>query len=188
MQVLTPYEQAIKGVMSDIDNFWWRQIRDNDYRPYGFKMPPNLSDVEFDVNFHIEIPGYLIQRATIARMLDPTFRLSTATTMEKMFPEIKDSLREQARARKDDAMSHPKAIVIDTILAWREQARLLREPPTRDVDSAELYEKAAKALEAELEAAPPPTVPERMAAEETTVPREVLPKETMMPTEGMGRV
>lgn len=186
IQVLTPYHEGIKGLLADIDNFWLSMAREHGYKPYGLEMPDDFpKDAKFKVDFSIDIPGYLIQRATTARMLDPTFKLSTQTVMELMFHEIKDPLREQARARKDEAMSFPEAIMVDAIRAYREQAKILRDGD--DVASAELYEKLAKLLEAKLEAAPPELPPAAPGAG-VTVPREVLPREAMMPTEGMGEV
>jgi len=184
LQVLTPYMDAYRGVLADIDNFWFNMIKVSGYKPYKFEMPENLpEEFEFEVQASIEIPGYLVQRATVARMLDPTFRLSTTTVMDKMFPEIRDSMREQAKARKDDAMMHPKAITVDQIIAYRQQVKLLKD--AGDASSAALYEKLADSLEAELTA---PTQPPGRVAEEPTVPREVTPGETKEPLEGLGRV
>lgn len=183
MQVLTPYYLAIKGLLSDIDNFWLGQMKKYGYKPNGFIMPEDIpDDVKFQVDFSIDIPGFLIQRATTARMLDPNFRLSTATTMEKLFPEIKDSLREMAKARRDDALGHPKALTIDNITAFLEEARRLRE--AGDAKGAQLYEKAAKSMEAELAA---PSVPTGAAATErpVRVGRETMPEEVMEPGKGM---
>jgi len=150
--------------------------------------------VEFDVQADIEIPGYLVQRATVARMLDPTFRLSTDTVMDRLFPEVRDSLREQAKVRKDDAMSHPKAVLVDMVIAYREQARILREKGL--IDIAELYEKVAASVEAELS-------PQQQAAQqvratrgaapterpEQAIMREVYPtREATAPLEGMERM
>lgn len=178
MQVLVPYHEAGKGLLTDIDNLWLNQLRKHGYKPYGFKMPPDMpEDLEFDVSFNIDIPGYLIQRVTVARMINPQFRLSTSTTMDKLFPEIKDPLREQARARRDDALNHPIAITIDLIAAYKEQARIFRD--AGDPDTAALYEKAAVALEAQLGAAPEGG---RALAREITPAREAMPGEEVTPT------
>jgi len=185
MQVLTPYHEAVKGLLSDIDNFWLGQMRKHGYKPHGFKMPEDMpSDLEFDVTFNIDIPGYLIQRVTVARMVNPQFRLSTSTTMDKLFPEIKDSLREQARARRDDALNHPIAITISLISAYKEEARLLRD--AGDPDTAALYEKAAGALEAQLTPAAPEAAPP--GAREIATPREAMPREEVTPPPPMGEM
>ena len=195
LQVLTPYMDAFRGLRSDINSYWVESLKLTGYKPCGFVMPKGMPDeVEFDVQADIEIPGYLVQRATVARMLDPTFRLSTDTVMDRLFPEVRDSLREQAKVRKDDAMSHPKAVLIDMVMAYREQARLLREKGL--IDTAELYEKVAISMEAEL--APQQQVAQQvrtakeagaMEQPEQTIMREVFPtREATAPVEGMGRM
>jgi len=184
LQVLTPYMEAMVGLLGDIDNYWFQMIKENGFRPSGFEMPKDLpKEFEFEVQANIEIPGYLIQRATVARMLDPSFRLSTTTVMDRLFPEVRDSIREMARARKDDAMMHPKAIIADQVLAYREQARLFRKADQED--AAILYDKLAKALEAEISL---PQQPTGGTTAPTSPPREVLPGEFSEPIEGLGRV
>ncbi|GAH01980.1 unnamed protein product, partial [marine sediment metagenome] len=112
LQVLTPYMEALRGLLSDIDNYQVKMIMEGGFRPYGFKKPDNLpEEFEFDVQADIEIPGYLIQRATVARMLNPKFRLPERWVTDKLFPEIRDPLRTQAQVRTEDAMMHPKAIL-----------------------------------------------------------------------------
>jgi len=193
LQVLTPYMDAYKGLRSDINDYWIKLLNVTKYRPHKFIVPSNMpEEVNFDVQADIEIPGYLIQRATVARMLDPTFRLSTDTVMDKMFPEVRNPLREQAKVRKDDAMMSPEAILADSILAFKEQARLLREKG--QIDAAELYEKVAVAQEAKL--SPQQAAVEQAGAAQRATPpaeeaimREVFPaREATTPQEGMGRV
>lgn len=186
LQVLTPYLDAIKGLRTDVDNFIQDMILVNGLRPYKFVKPDNLPEREdrrFSVDASVEIPGYLIQRATVARMLNPEYKLPKTWITERMFPEIKDALRSEATVRKEIAMSHPKAILVDQVIAYREQARLLRE--VNDVATAELYEKLAKSLEAELEPQPPAQPPPGAGPPGT--PQEVLPKEILSPIEGLGR-
>ena len=188
LQVLMPYKNAITGLRTDLDNFWSDMLVKGGLRPYGFKLPVNLPDREsrmFAAETSVEIPGYLIQRATVARMLNPNFKLPKTWITERMFPEIKDALASDAKVRSEIAMEHPKAILVDQIMAYREQARLLREPPINDVESAKLYEKLAKSLEAELEPQQPAQV--RPGAGPVKVPQEVSPKEIMEPIEGLGR-
>jgi len=193
LQVLTPYMDAYKGLRSDINDYWIKLLNVTKYKPHKFIVPSNMpEEVNFDVQADIEIPGYLIQRATVARMLDPTFRLSTDTVMDKMFPEVRNPLREQAKVRKDDAMMSPEAILADSILAFKEQARLLREKG--GIDAAELYEKVAAAQEAKL--SPQQAAVEQAGAARRATPpaeeaimREVFPaREATTPQEGMGRV
>lgn len=195
LQVLTPYMDAFRGLRSDINDYWIKLLTTTKYKPHKFIVPANMpEEVKFDVQADIDIPGYLVQRATVARMLDPTFRLSTETVMDKMFPEVRNPLKEQAKVRKDDAMMMPEAVMADAIIAFKEQARLLRAKVPPETDAAELYEKVAASLEARLS-------PEQAAVEqartarqgaapaEEAIMREVFPtREATAPQEGMGRV
>lgn len=186
MQVLTPFKDALQGIRSDIDNFWTDMMLENGLNPYKFKEPENLPDRDerlFNVDASIEIPGYMVQRATVSRMLNPNFRLPESWILERMFPEIKNMYRAVADVRKEDAMMHPKAILVDSILAYREQARLARE--ARDIKTAELYEKLATSLESEL--SPQPTQPSPQAKVPPT-PAEVMPKELTSPLTGLGEI
>ena len=186
LQILTPYMDAFRGIKSDIDNYWIRMIIENGYRPNGFELPDNLPEkFEFDVQADIEIPGYLVQRATISRMLNPAFRLPTPMIMDKLFPEIKNPLRAMAGVRREDAMMHPKAVMADAIIAYKEKARELRDANLGE--SATLYEKVAASLEVELVGTPAQQVRARPPSE-VTVPREVMPEEATTPLEGLGGI
>jgi hypothetical protein len=180
LQVLTPYHQAIKGLLSDIDNLWLESIQ-NGQQVEGFKLPKDYPKAtRMEVDYNIDIPGYLIQRATAARMLDPNFKLPTGTVMDLLFPEVKNPLKAQAQSRKDAAMNHPIAVQVDLIVAYREQARLLRE--NRDTTgAAELYEQAADNLQAQLapqQAQQPQQGQSRVpAGQEVALPQEIMSRE-----------
>jgi len=95
-----------------------------------------------------------------------------------MFPEIKDPLREQGLVNKDEALMHPIAQALALIDSYREIADLATK--SGDTVTANLYTKAADAVEAQLGAEPgkppaPPAKEVRMAAprEETTPPGEL---------------
>jgi len=176
IQTMSPYVEGLRGLLSDIDDFWYGMMQANNFRPYNFEMPQNMPEsIEFDVQVDIEIPGYLVQRATVARMLDPTFQLSTETVMRRLFPEIKDPLKEQAKARKDMAMSNPKAIMADQIIAYREQAVDLKAQ--NNPDAAKLYEKLANSMEAELGVPAQATSSQTAQANRQATLNEVLPRE-----------
>ena len=192
MQVLTPYKDAVRGMRTDVNNFWTDMILMNGFNPHRFKKPDNLPDREyrlFDVNCDVEIPGYLVQRATVSRMLNPKFRLPEAWVMEKLFPEIRNTLKAKADVRAEDAMSHPKAVLVDQIIAYRQQADTLRKGG--DVDSADLYEKLAGSLEAELSAPqqqPGQATNVQQQAAEQSIAREAFPmREANVPIEGLGQ-
>ena len=190
MQVLTPYIEAFKGLRTDINNFWVDMITKNNLHPHKYTKPKNLpprDQTMFDVEVSVEIPGYMIQRATIARMINPNFRLPETWVIEKMFPEIKDPLHSRADIRAEDAMRHPKAILVDQILAYLEQARVSRK--ANNTRAAELFEKLAASLEQELSGTPAqPQQPQRSLAEESIL-REAFPvREAEAPIEGLGRI
>lgn len=147
-QVLRPYHDILQGLLSDIDNLWLGLVTKHGYKPYGIELPKLPEDASFNVEYPVNVPGDIVQRATVARMLNPDFTISTTMDMDLMFPEIKNPLREQARADKDRAMQHPVAITISLIAAWRSQADDLRKEGR--AEEAELFEKAAKAAEASL--------------------------------------
>jgi hypothetical protein len=184
MNSIEPYAEAMTGLLSDVDNYWFREIKERHLKPYGFKMPKNIpGEVEFVVEYNINIPGSLVQRATIARMLDPTFRLDFATTSDLLFPEIKDPLRVQGRVNKDDALMNQIAQIIALIAVYKGMAREAKD--AGDADTSALYSKAANAVEAQLGGTQPST-PALPRAKEVrqAVPRE----ETMAPSaapEGM---
>lgn len=169
LEVLTPYQIAIKGVLSDVDNFWMSQIKEYGYRPYKLKMPTDMPDASFDVDFTISIPGYLTQRATAARMLDPNFKLSGTTVTDMLFPEIKNPLEEQAKVSKDEANRNPVAILVATIQAYREAARINRD--NGDTETAKLYDLAVDGLLKQLQQM---GVPTQKSAPMTNVPKEAL--------------
>jgi len=176
---LTPYADAIKGVLADVDNYWLVELRERKLNTYGFKPPKKLPEfTEFTIDFNINIPGSLVQRATIARMLNPTFKLGFNTTCDLIFPEVVDPVREQAIAAKDDALTNPIAQTLAMIQTYREQARIYKD--AKDDQAAALFTKAADMLEASItpqpspEAAPSPGRP-------IGTPRGALPSEEVLP-------
>ena len=79
---------------------------------------------------------------------------------------------------------HPKAIMVDQIRAYRELAGRFRK--AGDKDTAELYDKLANAIKAELfTPAKPPVEP---TEKPPGVPREVMPGEGKEPITGLGEV
>jgi len=145
-QVSKAYHQGIMDCLTDIDNFWYGLMKENNYKPYGRGMPEGLpADVKITAEYEMKIPGDLVQRATTARILNPRFELSDEKIMAELFPEIKNPMEEIARVRAGKARQHPVHIQISLIDSFREEARLLRE--AGDIDAAVLYEKAAAMVE-----------------------------------------
>ena len=155
-QALKPYLDSIIAVTTEIDNSRLKSIKRNKFKPYGISLPTIKDNYVVDTTYDIKVPGDLIQRATTARMLDPDFEISTTTVTELFFPEIKDPLKEQARVRNDRAMKHPITIMVNQITAFKERAREIRDAGGAE-DMAELYDKAAIALEAQI--SPPEPAP-----------------------------
>lgn len=56
--MVSAYHEGVIHLLSDIDNFWAQQIKDNNYSPYEFKWPkelPNTARVSAD--YEVKIPG-----------------------------------------------------------------------------------------------------------------------------------
>lgn len=179
IQVLTPYHEGLEGLLSDLDNYWKDNILEYGYRPDGFKKPKNLpEESEFEVSYNLDIPGYMIQRATVARMLDPNFRISTQKTMDMMFPEIDDPLKEMAKVNRDDALQHPIAQIISLIRSYEEEVKVLTE--IGDSESAELYQSAIEGLRQYLNNLVQQPIPQQaQGMAPPQIPREAMPEEEM---------
>jgi hypothetical protein len=148
-QVMRPFHQAIIDLNSDIDNDWLEDIRERGVKPYSWKLPSNLPDnAKVSAKFEVEIPGDLVHRATVARMLDPDFRLSYTYVMRKLFPNIENPLQEKANIRADMAEAHPTNALVALVQYYRQQSAYLEK--SGDTESAKLYDMAAEAALAEL--------------------------------------
>ncbi len=158
-QLAQPFHQGVIDCLSDIDNFWLTQIRNFHHKPYGVGYPKNLPDeLEVTASYEIKIPGDIIQRATVARMLNPTFQLSYSRVSEELFPEIKNPAEEKAQVRSDQAQSHPVFAYVDLIQTLRAEADKLRKTNSNG-DTIKLYELAAKNIEAQLAIQSAPSTP-----------------------------
>ena len=159
-QVLEPYHEAIEFVTAEIDNDWLDLIDESKLKPYEKKFPANLSRFRFDTSYEIDIPGDIVQRATVARMLNPNFELNVDLVTDMLFPEVKNPILNSAKVRRDMAMRHPISIMINQIIAFKQQAVTLRQQNNGEM--ATLYEQAAAALQAQIipqQAQPMPTQP-----------------------------
>lgn len=150
IQVLSLYHRAAMGVLTDIDNTWVDGIIEGTYEAEVLTLPQGISpDVaHFNITYPISIPGDLIQRATVLRMISPSARISGTTGLDIFFPEILDPLAESARARVEDAQQSPVFAMLSLISALREEARLLRQ--TGSNEDADLLDKASEAVVAQL--------------------------------------
>ena len=144
-QVLRPYHEAMMTVLSGIDNKWLEGMRIHGYTPRGVTIPKDLpKDAEMEVTYPISIPGDLINRITVAKMMNPELRFSFDYIFENLFPEVRDTMGEIAKSRKDMALNSEIGITIASIVAFRASAR---EASIRGNDEmAEVYEAAADFL------------------------------------------
>lgn len=180
-QVARPFHEAIINVVSDIDNDFLQDIMERGVTPYGWQLPPNLpADVELTAKYEIEIPGELVQKATVARMLDPDFALSYSYTLNKLFPDIKDPMRETARRLSDMAALNPVNSIIAQVTFYRRQAAYLESINQPEV--AKLYNMAVEAAVAQLggstpseEAGPAGRIPMGSRTEGMPAPTQALP-------------
>ena len=151
-EVLADFADTIQYVITEIDNIWILQMASRNIVIDGiYAIPPNFPPILLaQAQVAVDIPGDFIQRATLGRMLSPNLRFSQKTTMDMLWPEIKDTNREIAQGRADQAMNHPVAITVSNISAWRYQAQKLLE--IGDVYGGQLFNRAADAAEATLTA------------------------------------
>jgi len=177
--ILAPYVEAGKFVLSEIDNIWLRTMREYQLNIRGWQIPEMFPEVlEVKVDMAVKVPGDLVQRATLSRMISPNFEVSPETSMYLLWPEIKDPKREQGNVNAARALQHPVAVSISLISNFRRMADTLME--VGDVGGAELFEKAANAVESTITALvggaqPPP---------QAITPRpEVMPRERTAPEE-----
>ncbi len=149
-QVAKPFHRGVIDCMTDIDNFILKQMQDFKYQPYGMKLPKTLPPgARMTADYELRIPGDIIQRATAARMLHPDFRISYSRVIAELFPEIKNSLVEQAQVLADMANFSEIRVTIALIDSLRKDAANLRG--AKDTQAADLYDKAANMLESKIE-------------------------------------
>ena len=150
VQVLSLYHGAIMGLLTDIDNIWVEGILSGTYKAETLIIPEGLSPevVRFDIKYPISIPGDLVQRATVTRMISPGARISATTALDMFFPEILDPQAESARARADDAQQSPVFALLNLISALREESNLLRQSGNNE--DADLLDQAQLTLIAQI--------------------------------------
>jgi hypothetical protein len=151
-QILRPYHDAYIDMIEDIDNDIIQAIRDRGAKPYGWSVPREFKeDMRVTARYEVEVPGDLVHRATVARMLDPDFRLSYSYVMSKLFPDVRNPMMERARVRTDQVERNPENALIAAVVYYRKQAAYLSK--IGDNESSKLYELAADATEAQLKGA-----------------------------------
>ena len=102
-QVLSPYEDAVKNLWGDIAT----DLVQADIR-HGILVPPADLPDRFSLRMHyeVDIPGDFVNRANIARILNPEFRLSSATIIDNLFAsEIESAAAEFAKIQAEENLS-----------------------------------------------------------------------------------
>jgi hypothetical protein len=151
-QMIKPFHQGIINLISDIDNDWIADCRERGVRPYGYAIPAALpAKAKISAEYEVEIPGEMVQKATISRMVDPDFRLSYTYVINKLWKDVKDPVRERARTRQDQAERDPRNATIAYIAYCEQQAALADSG--NDIETAKLYRSAADAARAEIQGA-----------------------------------
>lgn len=107
---------------------------------------PDTMRVSF--KYDITIPGDFVQRASTARVLNPEFRLSTATIYENLFPEIQSAIVEEGRLSAEDAAKHPVFRTLMTIVEFNRAAAEARQMNNGAL--AERLQRAAALMEQQL--------------------------------------
>ena len=148
-QLAKAFHRGIVDLYSDMDNFFLQLIKRNNYAPYGMTLPQGLPDnARLTATYELRIPGDLTQRATTARILNPDFELSEERIMDELFPEITDPTKELSDIRASKARQHPIYAQLSLAEALRAESQLLKG--VGDFRSAELFDKAADRMEAEI--------------------------------------
>lgn len=180
-QVSRAYHQGVIDCVTDIDNFLYMLIKDNNYKPYGIGLPSNLPDnTKLTAAYELRVAGDMVQRATTSKMLNGNFEMSDEYILAQNFPDVKNPAEELARVRASKARRDPVYAAISLIEALRWEAEELRK--VRDAEGAALYEKAATRKEQEAfgepqqqagaPPSPPPSAPPPGIRPEVRPPRE----------------
>ncbi len=180
IQTLSVVHKAVIGVLTDIDNTWKDGILGGIYEQEVVTIPADipLDSIMFDSRYAINIPGDLIQRATVMRMISPSARLSATTGLDAFFPEIQDPSGELAQARTDDAQMHPVFSMLNLISALRENAKELRVGGNEE--DAMLLDQAQDALKKQLEGQTQPQQQANGRSPAGIPPRGMSPEQQQM--------
>ena len=149
--LIDPYTQAISRIRRKAATWWWGQMKENKWKPFGIKLSFNqvAEDVEWEVPISLNIPGDFINRATQARMVSPAWEMSEQRVSEIMFPaEIDNYVEEQARKNAERANRHPVAQDMQLIAAYEVMAERARA--ANDLAAAARWSKAAASIEGSL--------------------------------------
>lgn len=174
MGKIAHFQDAIRFVLTELDNLWLGEIQ-NGNKPDKFTMPDNLpDDPYFDVNYDVDIPGSLAQRISMARMVNPNFRLSYDTIANLIFHEIPDPTVEQGRVVAEDAEVSPIGVMGTMIQTYDLRAREFKE--AGDPQTAQIYERLSAAVQHQLDGTNPA---QRQSIQPVGLGRGTLPPEAL---------
>ena len=147
-QVLSPFGDAVSFIVTEASIMWVEQAEKSRLKPYGKSFPKLPKGTRLKAAFRVNVPGDLAMRATVARMLNPSYSLSQQRLTDMLFPEITDPQEEMAKVRAEAAMNHPLSVQLDLVVAWETEATL-REG-AGDLESADNFRSAAAALKSSI--------------------------------------
>ena len=146
-RVLYPFQDTHMYLMGALATLNFHHMK---HFGLGLKTPnssfPSLpEDIRIGFRYDITVPGDFVQRASVARVLNPEFRLSNLTLYDNLFPEVQSAILEEGRLNAEDANKDPifKAIItINEMMLAAAEARTAGDP-----QFAVLLEQAARTME-----------------------------------------
>jgi hypothetical protein len=155
-QILYPFMDAKHFIVGECDSFWLQNLKatGQTFQVLGQfieeLVPDDIPDsVMVRVNSDVATPKDWLERGTIANQIGET--LDNTTVIEEIY-----KLDPQTIKRRKDLqmiMNHPTSLNISMIAGYYKHAEYLRT--VGDVKQADLFEKAAAGLEAQLGGLPP---------------------------------
>lgn len=146
-RVLFPFQDThmfLMGALATL-NFHHMQHFGIGLKTPNSAFPSFPEDVRVRFRYDITVPGDFVQRSSVARILNPEFRLSQATIYDVMFPEVQSALLEEGRLNAEDANRDPifKAMItINEMMLAASEARTAGDP-----QFAVLLEQAAALMQ-----------------------------------------
>lgn len=169
-QILYPFMDAKHFVISECDNFWLSSLKASG-RTFAIKgqfieeLKPNdiPEDVLVQVDSDVATPKDWLERGTIANQMSDT--LDETTIISEIYKLDPQMVRR--RKKLDSVMNHQMSKQIELIAGYYQHAEYLRT--SGDTKQADLFEKAAQALESQLSGTTPgegnPAEANRIAAD-----------------------
>jgi len=132
-RVLFPFQDTHMFLMGALATLNFHHMR---HFGLGLKTPnssfPSLpEDIRMNFRYDITVPGDFVQRASVARVLNPEFRLSSLTLYDNLFPEVQSAILEEGRLNAEDASRDPifKALItINEMMLAAAQAKVAGDP------------------------------------------------------------